>query len=96
MSAESARWPRCRRGWRGQRYLICSIRASSERMSTLVVNSQPFVFQSFVQIGESVLPPIPQVPPLGAMSRHRNLSVCIAALLRDNDETGLGEHQIRS
>jgi hypothetical protein len=65
-------------------------------MSTLAINSQPLVFQSFVQIGERVLPPIPLAPPLGAMCRHRNPSVCNVALLRENEETGLGEHPIRS
>ena len=65
-------------------------------MSTLVLNSHPLVFQSFVKIRKSVLPPVPQVPPLGAMSRHWNLSVCIAALLRENEERGLREHPIRS
>ena len=64
------------------------IRLSSGDTSALMVDSEPLVFQSLVQIREGALPPISHVPPLRAISLHWNLRCCSARHFKGNEQDG--------
>jgi hypothetical protein len=72
------------------------IRLSSDDTSALMVDSEPLVFQSLVQIREGALPPISHVPPFRAISLHWNLPCCSARHFKGNEQDGRNEQQIHS
>ena len=64
------------------------IRLSSDDMSSLMLDSEPLVFQSLVQIREGALPPISHVPPFRAISLRWNFPCCSARHFKGNEQDG--------
>src|SRR5688572_4754841 len=84
----NSRTPSRSRCWPTRAVNRTPIRLSSGDTSALMVDSEPLVFQSLVQIPEGALPPISHVPPFRAISLHWNLPCCSARHFKGNEQDG--------
>jgi hypothetical protein len=62
------------------------IRLSSADTSALMLDSEPLVFQSLVQIWEGALPSISHMPPFRVINLHWHLPGCNARHLNANEQ----------
>jgi hypothetical protein len=62
------------------------IRLSSVDTSALMLDSEPLVFQTLVQIREDALPSISHMPPFREINPHWHLPSCNARHLNGNEQ----------